>query len=775
MYEQHFGLSKRPFAHQAVGDDVFIGPQTATLVKRAQRAFEEPDAVICVSGPVGCGKSTVVARTLSALGWQHTVVHIGRIRLGTDETIEFLLRELGLKQMPVGTIRKLAVFRSLLDNLRDKGIRLYIVVEDAARLGNEALAELEALTASDSGVSVGAGMVLMAEKGLKHEFRKPGLARLSQRARLHYEITPLSAAELRAYVAHGLRQAGADVDDIFDDASLETLHALSHGVPRIVNNLIGSVLATASENGATRIDRDMLIGVAADEYGIEIDDAELPPAARTEESKTAAEPEQPIADEQLPLPDSAAAGSGERYPAAAEPEPETVKAPEPLPETVSVPEPGPEIIKAPEPPVPEAASDPEPETSAAADERPEPPPVVDEASPELIQDTSPGLAAFDSGEFKIPELIQDTLPDLEVLAPELAARTDATLESVPESASPEANLAPADPTAGDSPAPDIPTLVADPAAPGAELVPIDREAGRHDPTVAELKPDLEALEQAMATAQGNGAEDESLPVLTPADEDTIEASSDMPKITLDDSIRRKIDSSATEDSDRTSNDAKEASQESETPDDAAEPQPDAATGSNPPPSSDAADLERIAAQLANVKSLEDVDDAMAETLFGAEISMIAAQVVANPPEAAPQEQPPAKEPVELSLVETSAGMETPANETPAGEVEAGDMEREFRELYGDASEEVSIETTRSNGGMDLSASQRLATVRALNAGTESPVKKPPPRGKSEPQPIEDQINTSITQTLKALNVEDIEEAADDTPRKNGFFSRFRKP
>ncbi len=716
MYEQHFGLSKRPFAHQAVGDDVFIGPQTATLVKRAQRAFEEPDAVICVSGPVGCGKSTVVARTLSALGWQHTVVHIGRIRLGTDETIEFLLRELGLKQMPVGTIRKLAVFRSLLDNLRDKGIRLYIVVEDAARLGNEALAELEALTASDSGVSVGAGMVLMAEKALKHEFRKPGLARLSQRARLHYEITPLSAAELRAYVAHGLRQAGADVDDIFDDGSLETLHALSRGVPRIVNNLIGSVLATASENGATRIDRDMLIGVAADEYGIEIDDAELPPSARTEESKTAAEPEQPIADEQLPLPDS-----------------------------------------------------------AAADERPEPPPVVDEASPELIQDTSPGLAALDSGEFKIPELIQDTLPDLEVLAPELTARTDATLQSAPESASPEPDLLPADAAAGDSSAPDIPTLVADPAAPGAELVPVDREAGRHDPTVAELKPDLEALEQAMATAQGNGAEDESLPVLTPADEEAIEASSDMPKITLDDSIRRKIDSSATEDSDRTSDDAKEASLESETPDDAAEPQPDAETGSNPPPSSDAADLERIAAQLANVKSLEDVDDAMAETLFGAEISMIAAQVVANPPEAAPQEQPPAKEPVELSLVETSAGMETPANETPAGEVEAGDMEREFRELYGDASEEVSIETTRSNGGMDLSASQRLATVRALNAGTESPAKKPPPRGKSEPQPIEDQINTSITQTLKALNVEDIEEAADDTPRKSGFFSRFRKP
>lgn len=754
MYEQHFGLSKRPFAHQAAGDDVFIGPQTATLVKRAQRAFEEQDSVICVSGPVGCGKSTVVARTLSALGWPHTVVHIGRIKLGTDETIEFLLRELGLKQMPTGTIRKLAVFRSLLDNLHQKGIRLFIVVEDAARLGNEALAELEALTASDSGVSVGAGLVLMAEESLKRALNEPGLARLSQRARLHYEIRPLSTAELRGYVAHGLRQAGGEIDDLFDEGSLETLYALSGGVPRIVNNLIGSVFARASESGVMRVDKDMLIGVAADEYGIEtgaIDVAHAVPAANMKPDEHAADAIGDSHDEAVPE-------------TAAEPKPETAwePAPEAVVETAPQPEAAPasepEALVAPEPvaaPVPDAAAEPAPEsedrlTPAAADDAPQ----------DLIQDTAPGLATLDSGEFAIPELIQDTLPDLEVLAPELAPGADAEREIDAE----PANVAAAEPADGDSPANDIPTLVAEPPDPEAEAQPAASETAQQDPTVAELKPDLEALEQAMAAAQGSTGDDESLPVLTPTSETSFEPAeqpSDVPEITLDDSIRRKIDLAEAE----ASVEQAEVAEETADAADDAEPRT-AAAGENDsePASADGAELERIAAQLANVKSLEDVDDAMAETLFGAEISMIAAQVVANPAAPEHEEQPLPSEPVELSLVETSAGMEAPAN----------DMEQEFRELYGDKSEEVSIET-ESNGGMDLSASQRLATVRALNAGNEPAAKAEPPRGKTEPQPIEDQINTSITQTLKALNVEDIEEVEDESPRKNGFFSRFRKP
>ena len=48
-----------------------------------------------------------------------------------------------------------------------------------------------------------------------------------------------------------------------------------------------------------------------------------------------------------------------------------------------------------------------------------------------------------------------------------------------------------------------------------------------------------------------------------------------------------------------------------------------------PPASESAQLQKIAEDIANANSLDDLDDAMAETLFGAEIAQIAAQVTGD--------------------------------------------------------------------------------------------------------------------------------------------------
>jgi hypothetical protein len=116
------------------------------------------------------------------------------------------------------------------------------------------------------------------------------------------------------------------------------------------------------------------------------------------------------------------------------------------------------------------------------------------------------------------------------------------------------------------------------------------------------------------------------------------------------------------------------------------------------------------------------------------------------------------------------------------------MEQEFREVYGDDALEVSLQSEQPRGGLDLSASQRLATVRALNANkgltasqarvavngaTANDMTPPAP----PPKPIEDQINTSMSQTLQALSSRRIPANDDDddqTNNRTGFFSRFKR-
>ena len=102
--------------------------------------------------------------------------------------------------------------------------------------------------------------------------------------------------------------------------------------------------------------------------------------------------------------------------------------------------------------------------------------------------------------------------------------------------------------------------------------------------------------------------------------------------------------------------------------------------------------------------------------------------------------------------------------------------------------EISIdsEIEDQKGDMELSASQRLATVRALNTGNpgSAPAKAQgaPATPTATPGPIEEQITTSLTQTMKALKVspdptainDDDDDDDDDDERKGGFFSRFRR-
>jgi hypothetical protein len=233
---------------------------------------------------------------------------------------------------------------------------------------------------------------------------------------------------------------------------------------------------------------------------------------------------------------------------------------------------------------------------------------------------------------------------------------------------------------------------------------------------------------------------------------------DIPEITLDDSINRKVDIAALERKQRLE---KEGIVEQQAAD---ADKADASREERARQEKSAAELEKIAEGLARAKTIEDVDDKMAETLFGEELSVAAAAVAARVAEEA--------------AAEAAKAAAKPAAAAPRPKSK---LEQEFENVWGETpGVEVSLdsEIEDQKGGMDISASQRLATVRALNTGS-GPAKAQgaPAAPAAKPDPIEEQITTSLTQTMKALKVKPDPAAInddDDDERKGGFFSRFRR-
>ncbi len=812
MYEQHFGLKKRPFSVKATGNEVFVGPQTAKTMAGFRKALAAQDAVVTVSGAVGTGKTTLVERSLDAIGSKYKTIRVGRMQMNPSDVLESLLIVLGVKGRPSGTIQRFTALRRKLKDLQDAGTRVFILVEDALRTGAETLAELEALTVAEAGESDGASIVLMGDERLFEFMKKAELAQLQQRVRQRHRIQPLCEAELRGYLKHCLRLAGGDFEQIFDARSAELLHGLSQGIPRVANTIVDTVLTAAASQGVDRVTATMIAAVASDELGLSVENFDFSePAA---EASSAPDVPQALSAAAQPVAEPTAAAEAHAAPEAVSSiEPSSAKKLAAAPSDPLIvfaddnEEADQDVTDIPhliQDTLPDLAilsqryatlqeSDAATEQDIAAQARPDAragdiPELKAEpsCSPEAAQPTSTsGNIADLAAEPPQPDgdpkwelaaepefrLVDEVLPTLEA-EPQPDAGAEATDEDIPELRAEAESAAVAE---------DVPQVTVEPPAliqPGAEVseppqapgmvepLPVasvdlatdaepkseaaddarsesDSDADQEelpewerDPTLAQLKPDLEALEQALAFTHGE-------PLVqgraAPKPEDLADAVADVdeiPEIILDKSIETGIEDLSME-------------------------QPSDILPPARPVKSDP-QLDRIAADIANAKSIEDIDDIMAETLFGTGISMIAAQITANPPRDDSAND-------ELELV----------SDSPAEEPGAPPAETSPDAPYSRDSEEISIETRPpvAKTGLDLSASQRLKTVRALNADLHPSLRESKAEAAPDaPESIEDQINTSITQTLKALKVPlpgAVGETDEDEPKK-GFLSRFRR-
>jgi hypothetical protein len=184
-----------------------------------------------------------------------------------------------------------------------------------------------------------------------------------------------------------------------------------------------------------------------------------------------------------------------------------------------------------------------------------------------------------------------------------------------------------------------------------------------------------------------------------------------------------------------------------------------------------AQLDRFRDEIGSASSLEDISDVMAETLFGCEeFDEIAKDVVANPPAGQPAGAADRESsPVRLTDEEIPIAANDAADVRP-GEAQPVKSPVPVPATNGDipVNESVALRIDMLNA-----MKNRTAKAENVELGEDagSTAKGP------QPEPIERQINTSMTQTLEALNVSKVKDSAEgDKAEKKpgGLFSRFKK-
>src|SRR4051812_12742845 len=221
MYEQRYGLARRPFPATPDSDRYYPATSHETALASLKRGLADDEGILLLTGEPGTGKTLLGQVTLDRLpeGCLSALLTNGHL---PDRTalLQAILYDLGLPYADRGEqVLRLRLTDQLLKNCA-AGKRTLVVIDEAQHLSADLLEELRLLTNLEAGSQRALQVVLIAQPDILDTLAQPTLSGLQQRLAVRCRVEPLDVEEACDYLQHHLRQAGGQPEKVLDEAAL---------------------------------------------------------------------------------------------------------------------------------------------------------------------------------------------------------------------------------------------------------------------------------------------------------------------------------------------------------------------------------------------------------------------------------------------------------------------------------------------------------------------------------------------------------------------------
>ena len=267
MYLDYWQLGEKPFEPSVGGSFYYPSESHQGALLKLRYAIENGRGAALVAGPSGVGKTLLVERLLEQLSDSSSpIVRVVYPQMPSRELLAYLAARLAPPETPFSISPSVdqSWFRleTLLSQAAQRGERPVFVIDEAHLL--EDVGTLETirllLNLQLEGSPLATVILIGQNPVLSTLGRTP---RLEERLDISALVEPLSRDETQAYLAHRLQAAGAR-HELFTDEATETMHQLSHGVPRRLNRLGDLALLVGYANGAQVVDGELVHSVASE-------------------------------------------------------------------------------------------------------------------------------------------------------------------------------------------------------------------------------------------------------------------------------------------------------------------------------------------------------------------------------------------------------------------------------------------------------------------------------------------------------------------------------
>ncbi len=208
MYLDPFKLKELPFRLSPDPQFLYLSKQHARAKAYMESTIWFTDGFVVITGEIGSGKTTLIESFLKEIQSDVVIAQINQTQVSAIDFLQAVLVQFGFSPFKMKKAELIATLNNFLIEQYAAGRKVLLIVDEAQNLSMRVLEEIRLLSGVETTKEKVLRIILAGQPELSDKLDAPELIQLTQRIRLRFHLTTLSAPEMRAYIQHRLEVAG---------------------------------------------------------------------------------------------------------------------------------------------------------------------------------------------------------------------------------------------------------------------------------------------------------------------------------------------------------------------------------------------------------------------------------------------------------------------------------------------------------------------------------------------------------------------------------------
>jgi len=263
MYFSHFNLKNKPFQITADPKFLWLGEKHKEALARLKYGILQNSGFILMTGDVGTGKTLLINCLLNEIGNKIYVATVFDPRLEPLDFYNYISAEFNLNRVFDSKGEFLIEFKRYLIDAYRQRIKVLLIIDESQRLEPETMEQIRLLSNIEMPHAKLINIFFVGQTELMILLSQEQNRAILQRITMIYNLEPLTELETKEYIAHRLKVAGSN-RNIFNHRAVAEIYSLSHGYPRLINNICDNALLTGYVKNLQQIDGPLIRECAKD-------------------------------------------------------------------------------------------------------------------------------------------------------------------------------------------------------------------------------------------------------------------------------------------------------------------------------------------------------------------------------------------------------------------------------------------------------------------------------------------------------------------------------